>query len=268
MHRQIEEQSPEVAELTRQRDELRRQLEEAQRAQRTPSWQERWIEAAVGWLKYPVIGVTVLLFLWAVDRHLGIKIQELTIFGVSFRAAERADSTFQEIQNRVLVLQDEFTRELESLRARTASLTPAEARSLERQSFEEAQVVSPQLASLSQPIASRTGVSLLAGKKGHIWIGNFDGETGRWSPVKLKSLDGRSLSGPPASIAAGQEYEIDANIVLRDGEPSTGRDYYRAVAPVGVVPRHSIVVAAGAARAYDRGYAVQYWLPVEVKTVR
>jgi hypothetical protein len=97
--------------------------------------------------------------------------------------------------------------------------------------------------------------------RGWVWVGNFDKE---WSPATLALLTtGQPVAMAPDSMQSGTEYKVLGNMVLRDGLPPNDEQYFRARENLGVVPRGAMVTLLSSPRGLDRGFAVQYWAPVE-----
>lgn len=97
------------------------------------------------------------------------------------------------------------------------------------------------------------------GKRGFIWIGNYDEEKQRWTTTRLKGIDGLL----PDDIKPGSIYRVLGNMTLRADLPKNDADYFRSVESLGYVPKAKEVKLLSAPKRFDRQSKIQYWVEVE-----
>lgn len=206
-----------------------------------------------------VISIVVAV-LWL--KACGISIESLSVGEASVALGSRQDSVSKQVAQIVPQLEDLRTQ-LDEMQARLAPPPPSISDSIERKRFESSQVVSDQTAMIATPVLG-AGKTLLKGQAGFIWIGNLESPAGKQilNP-KLAQVEG-SPTTDRASVQQGALFRVTGNMVLRSAEPKNDRDYYRGIPSLGVIPRGTQVVAAGAPIAIDREWATQLWLRVQV----
>ena len=210
-------------------------------------------------LKYPVAVFSVLLALVVAHYALGLElglVTEVTASGVKF-AEKKGQATFEaltSLEGRV----NKGLIELEELKK--AVNKPVESPELKAKLFEAEQTVSDQTAKVEKiqpPVAGRR--SQLSG---YIYIGDYNGT---WVRPKLAALDaGQAVTVAPSALRMDTEYKLLGNMVVRDGRPENGAEYYRARASLGVVPVGKKVRLLGEPIGFPRAAVTQYWAEIEV----
>ena len=209
-------------------------------------------------LKYPIAIFSVLLALVVARHALGLEfglVTEVTASGVKF-AEKKGQATFEALTT----LEGRVTKgliELEELKKAVSK--PVDSPELKAKLFEAEQTVSDQTAKVEKiqpPTASRR--SQLSG---YIYIGDYNGS---WARPKLALEAGQAVSAPPSALRMDTEYKLLGNMVVRDGRPDNGSEYYKARAILGVVPLGRKVRLLSEPIGFARSAVTQYWAEIEV----
>jgi len=209
-------------------------------------------------LRYPVVVMSILLGLVGANWLLGLELSRITEFGPSgVKLSEvREDAAFAaaDLEQRL----DAALARIDSLEMRLDTSTP---RSGALTSVSEP---SEAVARLSR--ATDEAGTVLKGKQGFIWIGNFDASSGEWSEQNLLLAEERtSLHTAPSTIVRGSQYRIAINTYLRDGLPANDDEYFRGRKALGVIPQGTLLTVISKPVSIDREFKVQYWAEVEVE---
>ncbi|HQU72666.1 MAG TPA: hypothetical protein PKV71_13050 [Calditrichia bacterium] len=215
--------------------------------------------------KYPIIVFSILIALVVAEAMLDIDFSRLTRIsagGIEF--AEQRQETLEAlsgIEERVNALWER----VEVLEASShGNISPQQILEIEQRTAEAAQMVSDETAKLARDpeTASKT---LLRGKSGYIWIGNWDSQNKTWSTVNLALPEtGEGLTISPKDLKSGTRLVVTGNLVLRGGMPANDTDYYRGERREGVVPKGTQVLLRSVPEVINREYALQVWARVEI----
>jgi hypothetical protein len=207
--------------------------------------------------KYPVLVLSIVVGLVVVKHSLGLEfgvVTEVTTDGLKF-SEQSNTATVEAMADLETRLNDALAR-LETLEA---GASDGEVDSSLKASW-ISQAVSDKTAKLAELGSEIEGIEQKK-VRGWVWLGNFDKE---WSPATLAPLTtGQPVTIAPDTMQTGTEYKVLGNMVLRDGLPPNDELYFRARENLGVVPRGQVVTLLSAPYGVDRGFAVQYWAPVE-----
>lgn len=128
----------------------------------------------------------------------------------------------------------------------------------------EVDQVSDATARLSRsPVEGRATV--LEGRIGYIFIGNYDTASSTWTdPVLLRLDSAQAERAGPGEMLIGSQFRLRLNMVLRDGVPANDVEYFRSRQNLGVLPRGTLVTLLERPVGIDREFAVQHWAKVGV----
>lgn len=215
------------------------------------------LPAVLDLMKYPVIAITVILSLMAMEGAFDMdfsRIKKIGTDGVEFSEEERAALTAFEV--RLKSIEDKLTA------SPAGSDTGAGiGKKEDAKAVADAQTVSPQAAVLTNIVVDPRDPG--DEKIGYIFIGNErDG-------IKSSMLIGNASDGSPIALALGKlapgsEYKVLANIVLRRDMPLNSEAYYKASMPLGTIPNGSKIRLESAPEAIEREFAMQYWARVKM----
>lgn len=212
-------------------------------------------------LKYPIMVASIFLALFGARHLLDFDIGRATRIGAdgiefaeqqerTSEATQALDQALKEALARIEVLEN-------SVNNPSANLDATERKRILEASAQE---VSPEVAMLARSTV-RDGKSLVYGKVGYIWIGDYQRE---WLKPRLVGLDGQVIEKAPQAIEVGERYSLRANIVLRKEQPQNNAEYYRGSPSLGVVTSGTQVQIEARPTGIDREFAVQYWAKVKV----
>jgi len=144
-------------------------------------------------------------------------------------------------------------------------------------------MITHQTATVSDNIArlskswDNEGTTLLKGKTGYIWIGDFNTKEGKWANAQLTNI-GRDpgLDLAPNEMQVGTKFRVKGNVVLRGSLPANDAKYFRGQENLGVIPSGTVVTLAAAPGGIDRSQFnarlkdsgsldIQYWVRVRVE---
>ena len=210
-------------------------------------------------LKFPIMAASIVLALLFAKWLLGIDfsgIAEIGPTGIKFQETQIATSeAMTDLDSR---LREAFAR-IEQLE-KNADVTPAETEAV----TEETAQVSDAVARLSR-ISQMESQTLLKGKEGYIWIGDWDRHTKVWSKQQLLRIDtGQPEERAPSLMTPGSKYIVSGNMVLRQGQPPNNAQYFRAVSSLGNIPKGTQIQLLETPTGIDREFAFQCWVKVLV----
>ncbi len=208
--------------------------------------------------KYPLAVLSIFLALVGAKYVLGIPfgtVSEITKDGVKFS---------QDAKGEIASLAAQVNASAKAIEELKAQL-PARPLSVEAKAdiFEASQTVSNQTADLAdvRPERAVPGPEV----RGYIWIGDYDSAAGRWRRIKLVSPStNTAFAGAPAAMAAGAEYIVSGNMVLRDGLPQDDAAYFQGRKSLGIVASGTKVRVLAPPTGIERESALQYWMQVAV----
>ena len=216
-------------------------------------------------LKYPVMMITVIVGLVLAEWLLDIDVSRITKIGpqgieLVQETREHTSAAVSEVETKL----KELTARMEALEKKTDtsefSLTRKDTLLL-RAEFDEVSDAVSQL-SMSQSKSTRT---VLVGRQGYIFIGIYNSTDGEWKRAILGRQDSRQpVTSAPDQLLVGGRYLVDTNMVLRDGLPPNDEQYFRSRKNMGVIPRGTLVALLDQPVGINRGFAVEFWAPVEV----
>lgn len=208
-------------------------------------------------LKYPVVVVSILFGLVAADWLLGLELSRITELGPS-------GVKLSEVREDTALAAADLEERLDAALARIDSL---------EMRLDSSDPKSGALTSVSEPseavarLSRSTGEAgtVLNGKQGFIWIGDYDANIGKWSEQNLLLAGERTpLQTTPSALMRGSQYRIAINTYLRAGLPANDDEYFRGRKALGVIPRGTLLTLVGKPVSIDRNIKVQYWAEVEV----
>ncbi len=208
--------------------------------------------------KYPVIVGSIVIGLLLADWWLGIDMSRVVEVGPNgLRLAEvreDAASAAASLEARL----DEAMARIAELEASTAEPdTPR------IEPIRETNAPSDAVARLSR--ATDESGTLLKGKRGWTWIGDYDPETDEWEKPNLLQLDdGIPYTGKMTELSPGRQFRIARNMYLRAGRPEDDSDYFKGQEPIGVVQEQTRLTLRSEPQPIRRGSRTQYWAEVEV----
>lgn len=210
-------------------------------------------------LRFPIMAASIVLALLLAKWLLGIDfsgIAEIGPGGIKFQETQLATS--EAMTNLDTRLQEAVAR-IEQLEKR-ANIKPMQSQLI----TEETAQVSDATARLSR-VSQKETQTLLKGKEGYIWVGDWDRQTQVWSKQQLLRLDtGQPEDKPPSRWTPGSRYLVSGNMVLRQGQPPNNADYFRAVSSLGTIPKGTQVQLLETPIGVDREFAFQCWAKVLV----
>jgi len=211
-------------------------------------------------LRYPVIVASVLAGVIVANWFLALDLSRITEVGPS-------GIKLQETREEASVAISELEARLDETAARVSAVEEqieASGGVARKKMVSEVSESSDAVASLSRAINDREG-TLLEGREGYIWIGNYKAATHGWDRQNLLQVDSRlPVERPPSQLAKGSQFRLAINTVLRDGLPPNDEEYFRARKNLGVVPRGTLLTLLGEPVGIDREFAKQYWAEMEV----
>lgn len=209
-------------------------------------------------LKYPVMVFSILFGLVGGSWMLGLDFSRITEVGpTGIRLAEvREDAALA-----VTDLEERLDDALARIQALEEQQGPGEA--IIKPVYSTVSEPSDAVARLSRSV-DETG-TLLKGKSGYVWIGDYDVDTERWTQQNLLHVDDRTpFDKPVAAMARGSQYRIGVNTYMRVALPANDEEYFRGQKAAGVIPRGTLLTVIGEPVSIDREFAVQIWAEVEV----
>ena len=208
-------------------------------------------------LKYPIMAVSILFGLVAANWLLDLELSRITEFGPGgvklSEVREDAALAAADLEERL----DAALERIASLEKQLNSSTPQ----------------SRALTTVSEPSEAVANLSrsndelgtILKGRKGFIWIGNYDAGGGEWQEQNLVLLEERTpVRAKPSELNRGSQYRIATNTYLRAGLPANDEAYFRGQKALGAIPRGTLLTLIGNPVGIDREFKVQYWAEVEV----
>ncbi len=155
----------------------------------------------------------------------------------------------------------ELTARMEALEKKADTVQVLRSPKLVSAEFDEVSDAVSQL-SMSQSKSTKT---VLVGRKGYIFIGIHNSTDGKWKRAILHhQYSNKPVTSAPNQLPVGGGFLVGTNMVLRDGLPPNDNQYFRSIKNIGVIPRGTLVVLLDQPVGIDRGFAVEYWAPVEV----
>ena len=210
-------------------------------------------------LRYPVIVASVLAGVIFAKWFLALDLSRITEVGPS-------GIKLQETREEASVAISELEARLDETVARLSGVEEQIETSgvVRKKMVSEVSESSDAVARLSRAITDGDG-TLLEGKKGYIWIGNYRADTEGWERQNLLQVDSRlPIERPPPRLAKGSQYRLAINTILRDRIPPNNDEYFRARKNLGVVPRGTLLTLVGEPVGIEREFAEQFWAEIEV----
>ncbi|KAA3619422.1 MAG: hypothetical protein DWQ05_01505 [Calditrichaeota bacterium] len=215
-------------------------------------------------LQYPmlilsiILGMALISFLFQIDFS---RLSKVGPEGIEFyEDREREISgVFSDLETRM----NELASKVEFLESRLAE--PEQEKLLQRaiEQFEETQITSTKTAQLARS-SSQAKESLLAGRSGYIWIGDWGEKNKAWQRLTIVQVEGEEIRLEPEAILPGMKFRVSGNMVLRDGKPDDSPSYYRSKESIGTIPKGSKILTLESPVRYDRRFTIQCWMKVEV----
>jgi hypothetical protein len=212
-------------------------------------------------IKYPVIGITVVVTLWLVKLLVGINfsnISEVSKEGVKFYQQQKNDLTNVSINYESQI--NELSLRLSILEEKVGHDSLKTNRNLKKEitaNYDKFEIASDKITKISE---TRIEGAENPAIEGYIWIGNYDKKSNKWSRILLAGVDKMS---PPESIKENSTYKVMGNMMIRKYLPSNDMQYYKTVPNLGIVPKNSDIEITQAPQAIDREYIVQYWVKIK-----
>lgn len=215
-------------------------------------------------LQYPILilsiilGMALISFLFQIDFS---RLSKVGPEGIEFYEERERDisGAFSELETRT----NDLAAKVAFLESRLAEADQDSLRRREIEHFEATQTTSIKTAQLSRlPSANRE--LLLTGQTGYIWIGDWGKGLKNWQRLTIVTPDGEDVLLSPDEILPGMQFRIRGNMVLRDGRPDEGAQYYRSRKSLGTIPKGSKVLALESPLKYDRKITTQCWMQIEV----
>lgn len=209
-------------------------------------------------LKYPIMTISVVVGLILARWSLDIDFSRMTKIGpqgMEFdnNTRESAVGVTSELDAKL----KELSLRIETLEGKTDSVD------VKSQTTAKLNEVSDQVSQLSMS-QSKFTKTVFSGRKGHIFIGQYDSTAGWNQAVFLIQDSGQPVTSAPEQLPVGGRFLVRTNMVLRDGLPSNDAEYFRGKENIGVIPRGTLVALLGQPAGIDRKFAVEYWAPVQV----
>ena len=216
--------------------------------------------------KYPIMMISIVLGLILIECSLDIDFSEITdrITKIGPQGIELDHETRKHTSVAVSELErglKELTARMEALEKKADTVQVLRSPKLVSAEFDEVSDAVSQL-SMSQSKSTKT---VLVGRKGYIFIGIHNSTDGKWKRAILHhQYSNKPVTSAPNQLPVGGGFLVGTNMVLRDGLPPNDNQYFRSIKNIGVIPRGTLVALLDQPEGIDRGFAVEYWAPVEV----